>query len=552
MPARVRFLGSVARNRALRRMALAYLAFTMAEYAQWIAILVFAYARGGPRAMATISIVQLVPAAVVAPIAAYAGDRFRRDRVLSLQYIVQAVTLGLTGVALLGDAPLAVIYLAAAASAASLTFTRPTHSALLPGVTDRPQDLTAANVATGLAEGLGIMLGPAAAGILLGVGGSGVVFVTFAGTSVIAAILVSRLPVDADRVTPRAATAGSTVWRQAIAGFSALRGEGDVRTIIALLGSAILVGGALDVLFVAAAIDLLHLGESGAGFLSAAFGAGAVVGAGITVALVGRRRLTPPLAGGAGVFGLPVAILAAIPTAVAAPVLFALGGAGRRVADVAGRTLLQRVAPDHTLTRVFGVLEGIGMLALAIGSVAASGLVEAFGIRATLVATGAFVPLVVLLLARRLLAIDRDAAAPDPVALDLIRGLDLFAPLPPEAIERVLRSLERIDVASGTTVIREGDVGDRFYVIADGDADVTIGGRSVASLGRGEAFGEIALLRDVPRVASVTASTSMSLLALDREPFLAAVTGHPQSLRAADALAAHRLSGRTTTTDGAS
>lgn len=540
MSDRLRVLGSVVRDRTLLRLVLAFLGFSMAEYAQWIAILVFAYDRGGPAAVATVSVIQLVPAAVVAPLAAYAGDRFRRDRVLFVQYLVQAASLGATGVALVSDAPIGVIYAAAALAGTSLTFTRPTHSALLPGVTERPEDLTAANVASGIVEGAGIMLGPVVAGVILGVAGPGAVFVAFGIVSLTGAALVARLPVDPSRVVPRRDADARTAWRASLGGFSVLAHAADARTIVMLLASAVLVGGALDVIFVAAAIDLLDLGQSGAGYLSAAFGAGAVVGATITVALVGRHRLIPPLAGGAGAFGLPVAILAAIPTAVAAPLLFAVGGAGRRVADVAGRTLLQRVAPDQALTRVFGVLEGLGMLALAVGSVAASASVEAFGIRATLVATGIFVPLVVAIFARRLLSIDRDAVAPDPEAVELLGALEIFAPLPAMTFERVARRLHVVVVDETATVIREGDEGDRFYVIAEGDAEVTRAGHHVANLGRGEGFGEIALLRDVPRTATVTALTPMRLLALERADFLEAVTGHAQSRRAADALAAER------------
>ncbi len=140
-----------------------------------------------------------------------------------------------------------------------------------------------------------------------------------------------------------------------------------------------IVVGALDVLFVATAIELLDIGASGAGFLSAAFGAGAIVGAASTVALVGRRRLTPSLAGGAVLFGAPIGLVAVAPSAVSAPVLFAAAGAGRSVGDVSGRTLLQRISPNDVLSRVFGVLEGLTMLALVIGSVGAAVLIETCG-----------------------------------------------------------------------------------------------------------------------------------------------------------------------------
>jgi MFS family permease len=541
MHQRLRVITSVLRDHALVRIEAAFLFFNMAEYATWIALLVFAYARGGAAAAGLVSVIQLLPSAVVAPLAAYAGDRFRRDRVLFVGYVVQAVTAAGVAAGLLLDAPVWLVYVLAAAAASSYTFTRPAQGALLPSITRTPEDLTAANVTSGVVEGAGIMLGPVVAGLILTGSEPGVVFAVFAVLLATGAALVMRLPIDPAAVEAPDRVDASDVWHATLGGFRALAHEGDARTIVLLLSAGTLVVGALDVLFVATAIDLLALGEGAAGYLNAAFGAGGIVGAAITVVLVGRRRLTPPLAGGAAVFGAPVAAIAVLPTPVAALALFAVGGAGRSVADVAGRTLLQRVAPDEVLARVFGVLEGLAMVALALGSVAASVAVSTLGVRAALALAGAFVPLAVAVLARRLLAIDRHAEAPDPEVLGLLRSLDLFAPLAASAFERLVRNVERVVADAGTTVIREGDTGDRFYVIASGEAAVSRNGSAVATLGAGDGFGEIALLRDEPRVATVTAVTAMELLALERDPFLEAVTGHPQSHHAADELASKRL-----------
>jgi MFS family permease len=536
-------LGAVARDRTLLRVEVAFLGYNMAEYATWIAILVYAYQRGGASAAGIAALVQLLPAAAIAPLAAFAGDRFRRDRVLQIDYVIQAVAIAITALALTADLAPPLVLGAAAITTSTLTFTRPAQAALMPTLAATPEDLTAANVASGMVEGAGVMLGPLIAGMVLEVSEPASVFAIFAVVSIASAALVSRLPVDERAVTPAAHLDAGTVLRGTWSGFTALRRARDARTVVVVLASAAVVVGALDVLFVATAIDLLALGEGWAGYLNAAFGLGGIVGAGASVALIGRRRLTPPLAGGAGVLGASVGLIAAIPSATSAPLLFAAGGAGRSAADVAGRTLLQRVAPDDVLARVFGVLEGFQMLAFAVGSVAASALAEAFGIRAALAVTGAFVPAVLVVMLPRLLRIDRDAVAPDPAALERLRALDIFAPLPATAFERLVRNLERVDVDAGTIVIAEGDAGDRFFVIAEGEAEVTTSGRHVATLEEGEAFGEIALLRDVPRTATVTARTPMKLLALARGPFLAAVTGYAGSATAADRLASERLAG---------
>jgi MFS family permease len=540
MSGRLRTFRAVMVEPNLRRVELAFLGFNMTEFATWIAILVYAFGRGGAATAGAVSVLLLIPSAIIAPFAAYSGDRFRRDRVLLVGYTVQGLAMGTTAVALSEEAASWVVYAAATVASISITFTRPAHNTLVPSLTKTPEDLTAANVVTGLAEGSGKMLGPVSAGILLGVLGPGAVFAVFAGVELLGALLISGLRVDPLAVTPAGRMSANDVWRETLRGFRTLRHEREPRLIVLLLSSGVVVVGALDILFVATAIDLLDIGQSGAGYLSAAFGVGALIGAATTIVLVGRRRLTPPLAAGAVAFGMPIGLVAVAPSAVTAPILFATAGGGRSIGDVAGRTLLQRISPNDVLSRVFGVLEGLMMLALAIGSLSAAVLIEVFGIQTALIVIGAYLPIVLLLRSGRLLSIDRRAAAPDSETLSLLREIPFFSPLPAPALERVMADLIPVQAAPGTVVIREGDIGDRFYVILEGEARVTRGGRHLLDEGRGSYMGEIALLRDVPRTASVTAKTQLKLVALEREPFLLAVTGHPQSHRAAQAVAEER------------
>ena len=345
---------------------------------------------------------------------------------------------------------------------------------------------------------------------------------------------------DVGTVTPDVRIDAAGIFHETLRGFHTIRRAPEPRLVVLLLSAGVIVVGALDVLFVATAIDLLGIGASGAGYLSAAFGAGAIVGAASTVALVGRRRLTPSLAGGALLFGVPIGLVAVAPSAVGAPVLFATAGAGRSVGDVSGRTLLQRISPNDVLSRVFGVLEGLMMLALVVGSVGAAVLIEAWGVETALVVVGAFLPIVILLSSGRLLSIDRSAEAPDTEILRLLRQIPFFAPLPAPAMERVMADVVARDAEAGDVLIREGDRGDLFYVIVEGTVEITRGGEAVSEQGPGAYVGEIALLRDVPRTASVTAKTPLRLIALEREPFLLAVTGHPVSHEAAHAVATAR------------
>lgn len=541
MKERLRIVAAVARDPGLARIELAYLGFTMTEYATWVAILVYAYALGGAGATGLVVMIQLVPAGLVAPFAAYASDRFRRDRVLLAGYLVQAVALAATAAALEAHAAVALTLAAATVAAVAFTITRPTQAAILPDITRTPEDLTAANAVSGIAENVGIFIGPAIAGILLGPGGPGAVFAVFAIASTLSAVLVRRLPIDAEAATPPQPLETVGVLREAFGGFAVLRRERPLLLLILVQSASIVVLGALDVLFVAVAIDLFHEGGSWAGFLYSAFGLGGIAGALGTVALVGRRRLTPSFAAGGLLLGVPIAGVGLAPFTLSAPILLAASGAGSSIATMAGRTLLQRIAPAAALARVFGVLEGLEMFALAIGSVGSAALVGVFGIIGALVVTGLLVPATLALAWRPLRALERTARAPDPEALALLRRLPIFAPLSAAAMERIMASLARLEVPSGHVLIREGDEGDRFYVIVEGTVEVTRTGAYVADRVAGDFVGEIALLRNVPRTATVTAVTPLKLLALDRGPFLEAVTGHPQSRERAEAVAAERL-----------
>jgi hypothetical protein len=251
----------------------------------------------------------------------------------------------------------------------------------------------------------------------------------------------------------------------------------------------------------------------------------------VTVTLVGRPRLAPPLAG-LLVWGAAFVLLGIFPTVVAALLLIGAAGMGNSLADVAGRTLLQRTAREDVLARVFGVLEGLQMAALAVGSIAVPPLVAGLGAEATVIVAGTVLPVAVILTGRRLRALDAAATVP-VVEIALLRSLPVFAPLSAPELESVARDLEPVQAPSGTSIVREGEIGDRFYAIADGDVEVFIDGAFVRTQGRCEGFGEIALLQDVPRTATVTAKTDVRLYALEKEPFVAAVTGHPQSYRAA-------------------
>ncbi|MGZ4438918.1 MAG: MFS transporter [Gaiellaceae bacterium] len=527
---------SVFGNRDLRRVELAFVCFNAAEWGVWIAMLVYAYERGGATEAGIVAVVQLVPAAVFAPFGASLADRLPPARVLVLAYAVQAAALAATAASLLAGAPAPLSYALAAVAATAVTLTRPTQAALVPGLARTPEELTSANVVSGWIESVSLVAAPALAGVLLAVGSPGLVFAVMAGLSLLGGLVV--LPV----VVPPAA-AGEADTRQAL---RLVRDVPEARLLLGLLAAESVAIGALDVVYVVLAVSLLELGGSGAGYLNAAFGAGGVLGVVATAALVGRRHLTPALAAGALAWCGAFVVLGADPRTATAFALLAVAGAGRTVMDVAGRTLLQRIAPVDLLARVFGLLEGLSMAALAVGSLLTPLLVGLAGGKASVIGVGLILPVALLLVGPRLLAIDRRATVP-VVELSLLRSLPLFAPLGPPQLESLARELEPVEVPAGEDVVREGDQGDRFYAIADGELEVTRGDRSLATLRRGDGFGEIALLRNVPRTATVTARTPARLYALQRGPFLAAVAAHPRAGEEAERLVGERLAAQQAT-----
>jgi len=533
----IRTFRAVFGNPDLRRVELAFVGFNAAEMATWIAILVFAFEAGGAAAAGAIGVIQLIPATIFAPVASLLGDRYRRERVLLAGYLIQARSLGKTAVALLAGAPIPVIYALAAAAATSVTLTRPAQGSLLPSLARDPEELTAANAAAGWIESLSRFGGPAAAGVLLAISGPGAVFAVMAGLLLVSALLTARIGAS---TAPPARTGEGSGLGDLLGGFRALVRERQPRLVVLLMGACFVVEGALDVLLVVLAFQMLDIGSGGVGFLNAAVGVGGIAGAALTTLLVARRRLTPPFVGGATSWGVALAAVGFFPSRLLAPVFVGVAGAGRPLIDVAGRTLLQRVVPDRVLSRVFGVLEGLYMAGLALGLTITPILFALLGQRATFVVAGAFLPFVFLLAWRRLAGIDASVAVPEE-RLALLRSMPIFAPLPAPSLERVASRLIPTEVPSSTEIVRQGDQGDRFYVIESGEVTVSKNGRQVATLVHGDFFGEIALLREIPRTATVTARMDTQLYALQRDDFLEAVTGHPQSAEAADAVTRTRL-----------
>jgi MFS family permease len=532
----IRAFAQAFRSPELRRLQLAGAGSTLAVWAYSIAIAVYAYREDGAKAVGIVLFVRWSLAAVAAPWLALFADRVSRRRVmLSVDLSRVALVGGMTVVALAGGPSLLTYALAVVMSVISTAF-GPAQAALLPSLASTPEELTASNLALNTISSVGMFAGPAIGGVILAFSGPWLVFALAGASYLWSAACVLGLPRDA----PPERVGEHAIGGELLAGFRAIREDRHLQVVIGLTGAQMFVAGALEVVIVVDAIQVLHAGNSGVGWLNTALGVGGLLGGLVGVVLTARKRLAGDFRLGLGVFGVALVLLATSNNYAAALVLFAVMGIGSTLVDVTGMTLLQRAAPPNVVGRVFGVLQSLMLAAIAVGSLITPLLISQLGPRATFVVVGVVLPALALLTWRAVAAIDAGArVAVEP--LELLRAISIFAPLAPAAIERLASIAAEIQISAAAAVFEQGDAGDRFFVIADGTASVAIDGAEQAQLGRGDFFGEIALLRDVPRTATVTATEALRLYALERDDFIAAVTGYAPSREAAESIVSARL-----------
>ena len=529
----VRALQDVFASAPLRRLQLAWAGSVLGGWAYLVALGVYAYDEGGAAAVGLVGLIRMIPAAIAAPFTASLADRFSRVTVMVASDAIRFALMAGAAAVIAAGGPAPVVYVLVAASTVTGTVFRPAQAALLPALVRTPNELTAANVASSTIESIGTFLGPALGGLLLAVSSPEVVFAANGLTFLWSAALVLGLRGLEQPREPREAAADEQEAGM-LAGIGTIVREPTLRTLVGLYAAQTLVAGALNVLVVVTSFELLDLDDAGVGLLYAAVGVGGLVGGFVALLLAPGGRLARDFALGLALFGLPLALIGGVPIAVIAVIALAIIGIGNSIVDVNALTIMQRAVPDDVLGRALGALEGLLLATLGLGAVLAPVLVDVVGPEAALIVTGAVLPVLALLSRPRLRALDARTAA--PAATGLLRGVPMLAGLPEPVLERLAREAVSVAFPAGSVVLREGDVGDRFYVVERGE--VAILGRH---FGPGEGFGEIALLRDVPRTATATAVTDVSLASLEREPFVAAVTGHAPSAATADAVVAARL-----------
>jgi Cyclic nucleotide-binding domain len=524
----------------LRRLQASWMAVNAGQWAYLVTNLVVAYNAGGAAATGLLGVASFIAPTVVSPFAGVPVARWRPERVLAaataLRVLAVALTVGLIAV----DGPILLLVPLVLIESGAGAIGRSLQIGLQPLLARSPAELVSANVAAGTAEGLGTFAGPALSGVLLTlVGPVGAYLAVLAVYALaVAALAGMHVPMTKPGVAP-------SVRRELAAGIRAVLRSRSSLLILSGLDVQAGVRGALLVLVVVAAIELFGMGDAGVGALNAAFGAGGVLGAIGAVALAGQSRLAPWFALALAGWGVPIVFLGLITSPALAIGLMLIIGASNAILDVAGFTLLQRTTPNADRIAVMGLLISAAGATMAIGGFLAPILVDQLGIEGALIVTGLVLPILAVVTWPGVRNADL-AVVVDTARLNRIRADPLFAPLSMAVVEQLSDELVHVTFEAGEDLIQEGEPGDRYYLIERGRVVVSQAGQRMREQGPGESVGEIALLFDVPRTASVRALEPVDALTLSRDDFLGTLCGQTASRRIADTIVMERLATRPT------
>jgi MFS family permease len=514
---------------SLRALTISWFAVIAGKWAFLVTTLVTAYQVGGTVAVGLLGVARFLPPTLISPFAGLPTVRWRPEVVLRSANAIRAVAIVAAAVVVGLGLPIQLLFLVVAVEAGVGSFSRPLHMALLPAVARTPRQLIAANVTSSAAEGLGTFIGPALAGLLLVATGPLGAILAVLAIYVVGVVAIARLYVPA---VGRSDTTARTVLAQLSSGVGALAALPGPRLIVLGLGLQTMVRGLLTVMVVVAAIDLLGMGEPGVGALNAAMGLGGLVGAAAAITLAGRERLSPAFNLSLAGWGAPIAVIGLVADPTIALLAMMAVGVSNAFIDVSGFTLIQRMTPNASRIAVLGLVDSVANGGVVLGGIIAPFLIEGLGIRAALIVGGLVLPVASILIAPALRRTDEGGVA-DPGRVELIRGDPLLAPLSLATVEHLAAVLQPLEFADGDWLMREGEPGDQYVLIETGSVEVSQAGVPVRTLGPGSGVGEIALIQDVPRTASVRAVGPVTAFGLARAAFLEAVVGHATSRAAA-------------------
>lgn len=533
-------LASVTHNRDLRIAQLASFTAWTGEFLFITTTTVYAFEEDGAKGAALISFLRVLPAAVALPIFGTLADRMSRRALLLGATIVRALSVAAAAIAA-GNGQTVVAYILITISTVSHAAFRPTLGAMLPSLCLSPQELAGSNAVRSVLDGLAALIGPLIAAALLAVFSPSAGFAAVAALSALSLLLIAAIRYEHstfDRVAPTNERRGVLAdVRDAI---SELRRSRHGFVVIGLGLLQCLVRGALTVFAVIVAVNLTGMGNAGVGILWAGFGVGGLLAAFASLGAAGSSRLGSIFGTGVAVWGLPLILCGLVTHSVIAVAAFTIIGAANALVDVSGFTLLQRVVPDHMLARVLALAEAVFALAMALGSLIVPPIDAALGHATALIVTGCVLPAAVILTYAQLRNIDLHIGV-STERIALLRKVTMLRLLPVPAIESLARGVTMMHVSAGTDVVRQGDVGDDFYVIESGRMSVIDGGRVIRQLGPDDSFGEIALLRSVPRTVTVRAVEDTDLAVVTGPRFVAAITAYSATASVAEQVVSRRL-----------
>ncbi len=506
-------------NRALQRLLGAFSALNLAEWAFVTALSIYAYRVGGALAVGFVGF-RFLPGALSSALVAPLVDD--RPGVLPWIASVRVVLLGAGAAFVFARLDLAVVLLITSIDAAVAAPYRPAQARLLPTLARAPAEISAGAAGVSMVK----TLGQAAGAFLGGVGAA--LFApqsVMAGSAVVmavAALLTSGLD---RRPTARARARGAL--KAGVAAIPKVLRHKEVAPLVIASGLRTLLRGLWTAMVVIVALKLFRIGDSGVGILNGAAGVGAVIALPITASLIGRSGLAGPCAIAFVGIGVTLSLVGALPSGVLVVVVVGAWGLSMAIADSTSLALLHRLLDAPTVSRTVGVMESLKLGSEGLGALLAPALVALFGIRPALILAGVPLPLTIASSLPRLHSADL-AAAGRGLVVSLLHGVHVLHSLDMASLEDVAARARRIEVAAGIEVVRHGEPGDDFYVIAEGEAEVLLSGFRVARLTPGAGFGERALLRSTTRAATVRALTPLTLYAVDRISFLCAATGQPR------------------------
>ncbi len=503
----------------VRLLMLAFGVLSLAQYAVTTALAIYGFTEAGALG-AGLAGARVLPSTVAGVFGGKVAARARPAFVLLGGTAGEVLALAAVSGAVLTGAPFALVLAVAMVDAVVMMVYRPAQARLLPALVRTPSELTAA--ATGLTniKGISQIPGALAGGLLMEMAGAAATFLITAAVIAVAGGLV--VP-----VLKRTRGVGAQSGPVSAGDRQGGRVGGGVRRVMAVSGMRSFVRGLWLPLATVATLELMGLGESAVGVLMAAAGIGTLTALPASRLLVGRQSLLVPLAVALALCGVPLLVIAAVPEPVLALGLLAVWGLGTAFADATVSSLLFRLVAGREIARVVGSVESLKLGLGGAGALAAPVLVGAFGVRGAIVCAG-LVPIVLLAAEWHGLRRVDEIAGRRVKRIERLGRVPLFRALRVDALEQAAAALVPVELPAGAEVVRQDDPhARRWFLVEDGIAEVLVDGWHVSTLGPGSSFGEKALLRSVPRAATVRARTPLRLQALDRLPFLAAATGEP-------------------------